>query len=80
MHIEFKLPNGSAGQAAAHYANRLENSISQWAEDNNVDYKIDTVRREHNYYTVLTMFNDSDFTLFSISYSEPNLPEPILVR
>ena len=80
MHIEFKLPKDSAGQAAAHYARRLETSISQWAEENNVEYKLDTLRKEHAYYTILTMFNDSDFTLFSISYDEPNLPRPVLVR
>ena len=80
MHIEFKLPKDSAGQAAAHYSRRLEQSISQWAEENGIDYKIDHLRKDHNYYTVLTMFNDSDFTLFGVSYDEPNLPRPVLVR
>ena len=80
MHIEFNLPKDSAGQAAAHYSRRLEASIGQWADENGIDYKLDNVRKEHNYYCVLTMFNESDFTLFGVSYNEPNLPRPVLVR
>lgn len=79
MYIEFKLPNGSAGQAAAHYNKRIRQSILEWLEANNItDYDI-RPRLGNNYYLAFTLSKEEQYTLFLLAWNEPNLPEPKLV-
>jgi len=79
MHIEFKLPNGSAGQAAAYTRKRIEQRIQEWLDNNKItDYDI----RSHvnnSYVLAFTLSHPQQYTLFLLAWNEPNLPRPKMV-
>lgn len=79
MHIEFKLPNGSAGQAAVYTRKRIEHSIQEWLTKNKItDYDI----RPHvnnSYVLAFTLSSEQQYTLFLLAWNEPKLPKPRMV-
>ena len=79
MHIEFTLPNGSAGQAAAYTRKRIELSIREWVQRNSItDYDIRT-NVNNSYVLAFTLSEKQLYTLFLLAWNEPNLPKPRMV-
>lgn len=79
MYIEFKLPNGSAGQAAAYTRKRIEHSILEWLARNRItDYDIRTHPYD-SYRLAFTLSKEQYYTLFLLAWNEPTLPTPRMV-
>lgn len=65
MHIEFTLPNGAGGMAAAYRAHRLSTQINEWAKLHNIQVK------KYNapaYRLCFEFAKNSDYTLFALSW------------
>ena len=68
MYIEFTLPKGSAGQAAA-YANRaITNALHQWSDRYNIPYN----SKIHKFTKRVTFDCDDYYTLFSLTWNTKN--------
>jgi 2-oxoglutarate dehydrogenase complex dehydrogenase (E1) component-like enzyme len=66
--IEFGLPNGSAGQAAAHTSSHLRRRLTQWAEQHNVKLDYSTSNHDYRFWQRVTFSKESDLTLFALSW------------
>lgn len=65
MYIEFQLPNGSAGQAAAHALLRIRKDLVTWNENYGISYTEKTVKLTHR-----VCFNSpEEYTLFLTSWN-----------
>ena len=66
MHIEFTLPNGAGGMAAAYRAHRLTTQVNEWAKLHNIQVK------KYNAPTYRLCFEfgkASDYTLFALAWT-----------
>lgn len=78
-HIEFTLPRGSAGQAAAYTRRRIELAIIKWVEQHSIrDYDIRSNVYD-SYSLAFTLSDEQLYTLFLLAWNEPLLPEPRMV-
>ena len=65
MYIEFQLPHGAAGQAAAHALMRIRKDLATWCEIYGIPYTEKTVK-----YTHRVCFNSpQEYTLFLTSWN-----------
>ena len=77
MYIEFKLPRPNIIQGQ-HYIRRLESSILQWLEKNNIrDYDIRLTKFDS--VLAFTLSDAQLYTLFLLAWNEPTLPIPRLI-
>ena len=80
MYIEFKLPTGSAGQAAAHYNSKIRLYIAEWAAKHNIhDYKFAIVDR---YRLRCILAKEQDYTMFALTWHTDKhrmMPEPKII-
>lgn len=53
MYIEFQLPNGAAGQAAAYSMRFISNQMKAWSQEYDIPYKTKQVK-----YTYRVIFDD----------------------
>ena len=67
--IEFGLPNGASGQAAAHHSARLRKSITKWAEERGVDLRYSVGHRKYRHWLTVEFNKESDLTLFVLSWN-----------
>ena len=78
-HIEFKLPNGSAGQAAAYTRRRIEMALIKWLEQHKIkDFDIRSNVYD-SYRLAFTLSDEQLYTLFLLAWNEPTLPQPRMV-
>jgi hypothetical protein len=64
MYIEFQLPNGSAGQAAAYARYHIQLDLKEWERIHGISYTEKTVK-----YTHRVCFNTpEEYSLFLISW------------
>jgi hypothetical protein len=67
MYIEFQLPSGSAGQAAAHSWATIRRAVSAWAEQHEIPYTTKLIK-----YTARIVFDDDTLcNFFALSYTGP---------
>lgn len=78
-HIEFTLPRGSAGQAAAYTRRRIELALIKWVEQHSIrDYDIRSNVYD-SYSLAFTLSDEQLYTLFLLAWNEPKLPLPRMV-
>lgn len=65
MYIEFSLPNGSAGQAAAHANRVITLALVAWAEKYNITY----TTKLHKYMRRVTFDDDAHYSLFALTWN-----------
>ena len=65
MYIEFSLPNGSAGQAAAHANNIINKYLHEWSDRYNIPYNTKTVK----YSKRITFDDDAHYSLFAMTWN-----------
>jgi hypothetical protein len=66
--IEFGLPNGAGGQAAAHSSVKLRKHLTKWADQRRVDLALSTVNHDYRYWIRVTFRGEQDLTLFALSW------------
>ena len=81
MYIEFKLPNGAAGQAAAHYNSKIRLFIAEWAAKHHIhDYTFAIVDK---YRLQCRLAQEQDYTVFALTWNTDKhrmMPQPKIVR
>jgi len=65
MYIEFSLPNGSAGQAAAHANRIISLALAKWAEKYDIAYTSKIVK----YIKRVTFEQDEHYSLFAMTWN-----------
>ena len=65
MYIEFSLPNGSAGQAAAHSLIIIRKALVTWAEKYNIYYTEKTIKYSHR----VAFDDDAHYSLFAMTWN-----------
>jgi hypothetical protein len=68
MYVEFRLPSGAGGMAAAHAAHIIRKEIGSWADKYCISYKI----KIHKYTLRLCLEADDAYTHFQISWDPHN--------
>ena len=68
--IEFGLPNGASGQAAAHSSGYLRKRLAQWATQYNVELDYSTAQHDYRFWLRVTFSKQADLTLFALSWEE----------
>lgn len=69
MQIDFGLPNGAGGMAAAHSAAKLKKDLAQWQEHYNIALCIRSSTHSHRHWIQVEFYNDRDFTLFALTWT-----------
>lgn len=65
MYIEFTLPKGSAGQAAAFVNNLLNKHLHEWADK----YSIAYTKKIHKYTVRITFDDDELYSFFAMTWA-----------
>jgi hypothetical protein len=65
MYIEFQLPNGAAGQAAAHANHVLNYFLHEWSDRYNIPYNT----KHHKHYKRITFDKDDHYSLFALTWN-----------
>ncbi len=80
MYIEFGLPTGAGGQAAAAEASRLRKSLYKWSEQYSVGYSAESVRHSHRYWIRLYFSDTKHYTLFLLTWKDRAFMGPTVVQ
>lgn len=70
MQIEFGLPTGAGGMAAAAEAGNLRRKLAEWSKRYNVAIHIGTDRHSYRHWLTVDFVRERDFTLFALSWQE----------
>ena len=65
MYIEFSLPNGSAGQAAAYSLILIRKGLVTWGQKYNIHYLEKTIKYTHR----VTFNDDTHYSLFAMTWN-----------
>ena len=65
MYIEFTLPTGAAGQAAAHSNMVINNALREWSNKYDIPYSTKIVK----YTKRVTFNNDEHYSLFAMTWN-----------
>jgi len=65
MYIEFSLPNGSAGQAAAHSNNLITRALHEWSDKYNIPYNTKLIK----YTRRITFDDDAHYAFFAMTWN-----------
>ena len=65
MYIEFSLPNGAAGQAAAHANHIIIRALHEWSDRYNIPYNT----KLHKYTRRITFDDDAHYSLFAMTWN-----------
>jgi len=65
VYIEFSLPNGSAGQAAAHANRIITLALHEWAGKYNITFNSKTIK----YTKRVTFDDDANYSLFAMTWN-----------
>lgn len=67
MYIEFRLPTGAGGQAAAHANYLLKQKLERWSQHHDIPLRRKTVK-----YTVRVTFDDDRWYIFFANSWQPS--------
>ena len=65
MYIEFSLPNGSAGQAAAHANRIITLALHEWSDKYNIPYNVKNIK----YFKRVTFDQDEHYSFFAMTWN-----------
>lgn len=65
MYIEFSLPNGAAGQAAAHANYIITQALHDWSDRYNIPYNVKNIK----YFKRITFDDDAHYSLFAMTWN-----------
>jgi hypothetical protein len=65
MYIEFSLPQGAAGQAAAHANRIITLALHDWSDKYNIPYNT----KLHKYMRRVTFDDDAHYSLFAMTWN-----------
>lgn len=65
MYIEFSLPNGSAGQAAAHSNRVITLALHEWSTKYNIPYDTKIIK----YVKRVSFSDDAHYSLFALTWN-----------
>ena len=65
MYIEFSLPNGSAGQAAAHSNRMITMALHEWSTKYDIPFNTKTIK----YIKRVTFENDEHYSFFAMTWN-----------
>jgi hypothetical protein len=65
MYIEFSLPNGSAGQAAAHSNHLITRHLHEWSDKYNIPYNTKLIK----YTRRITFDDDAHYAFFAMTWN-----------
>ena len=65
MYIEFQLPNGSAGQAAAHSLTIIRRALAAWSQKYNIQYTEKTIKYTHR----VCFEDDNQYSFFAMTWN-----------
>lgn len=65
MYIEFSLPNGSAGQAAAHVNYIITQHLQEWSEKYNIPYTTKIIK----YIKRVPFEDDAHYAFFAMTWN-----------
>ena len=65
MYIEFSLPNGSAGQAAAHSSHIINKHLREWSDRYNIPYTVKNIKL----FKRVTFEDDAHYSLFAMTWN-----------
>jgi len=66
MYIEFSLPNGSAGQAAAHSLIIIRKALVEWSTKYGILYSEKTIKYSHR----VCFDDDAHYSLFAMTWNQ----------
>jgi hypothetical protein len=64
MYIEFSLPHGSAGQAAAHASYIITQALHTWSDRYEIPYNVKNIK----YFKRITFDDDAHYSLFAMTW------------
>jgi len=68
MYIEFRLPNGAAGQAALHAKMLIDQGLTEWYEQYSIPFKTKEVK-----YTYRVIFDDpANYSFWALTWVSTN--------
>ena len=65
MYIEFHLPKGSAGQAAAHSLTIIRRALVAWSQKYNIQYTEKTIKYTHR----VCFEDDNQYSFFAMTWN-----------
>ena len=65
MYIEFSLPNGSAGQAAAHANRIITLALHEWSDKYNIPYNVKNIKS----FKRVTFDQDEHYSFFAMTWN-----------
>ena len=65
MYIEFSLPHGAAGQAAAHASRIITRALHEWSDRYNIPYNVKNVK----YIKRVTFDDDAHYAFFAMTWN-----------
>jgi hypothetical protein len=68
MYIEFTLPSGAGGMAAAHTGAYIEKALKKWSDRYGIPYN----KKIHKYTLRVTFDSDDTYTFFGLTW----VPDP----
>jgi hypothetical protein len=75
MYIEFSLPTGAAGQAAAHANHIINRALHEWSDHYDIPYNVKNVK----YFKRITFDVDAHYAFFAMTWN-PERKHPALGR
>ena len=67
MHIEFKLPTGSGGQAAQYVNTMLDRELTEWS----LQYGVPYTKTVMHFQARVELDQDRDYTVFVLTWHYP---------
>ena len=65
MYIQFSLPSGAAGQAAAHANRIITLALHEWANKYDIQFSVKNVK----YFKRVTFDDDAHYSLFAMTWN-----------
>lgn len=65
MYIEFSLPQGAAGQAAAHANHIINCALHDWSDRYDIPYNVKNIK----YFKRITFDEDAHYAFFSMTWN-----------
>ena len=65
MYIEFSLPQGAAGQAAAHASHIITRELHKWSDKYDIPYSVKNIK----YFKRITFNDDAHYAFFAMTWN-----------
>ena len=80
MQIQFGLPTGAGGMAAAQEAGRIRSQLKQWSQQYGIPYHTRSERWDYRTWLILTFDRDSDYTHWALTWQGKTFMQPQLIN